>query len=343
MKQRTLLALALLALASLLLLTGCGKLRVIQGVAGSPPAPWDLDLALVPAGDQLRILTFNTWLLWPAGPRRDLRASVIADRLCGYDIVALQEVWHKKHRDLIEEQLCDTYHVIRTDLEGDARDTGLMLLLRKCRFDHGEPVMEEFSTESGLDAMKGKGFLFVEVRVAGAPDDQPLLAIVVTHMQADDQFSLSPRRDRSSQFEQLIHRVSGERGDTGAPLLIMGDLNINALAADEQSEYIEMMEQLRALGDPRDLVQERRWASPCEQATYDTWNDASVGASKRTWQRLDYLIAFGGPEAIVCDSLSIRRFAFKADKGSNKWIGLSDHYGVEALIRLPDRGGPMSP
>lgn len=294
------------------------------------PIPAD-DKALAASEKQIRVLCWNTWLV-PFGAR-DLarRSEKIPEKLTGYDIVGLQEVWRDQDRKRFVETLRDEYHVVGPESCWGHRRSGLMLL---SRFPIENCWSTEYEDESGTDAFMNKGALYVRLRL----DDGKRLDVIVTHVQANDPFSFSAPKDRERQIAALEMFIAKHK-ESEIPRLVMGDFNIDGLPSDPErdtgersAEYEDLMSALGGTSDMDLFRQATKCRSRSQRVTYDSdYNPlARLGRSRET--RLDYLLTHNPDpkRSIACLEVAVRRFTYGKDN-----CPLSDHYAIEAILTTP--------
>jgi endonuclease/exonuclease/phosphatase family metal-dependent hydrolase len=288
-----------------------------------------------------RVLFFNTHLLpaiaqTVAGHRGqdDYRTQAIGTQIANFDIVGLCEVFEARRRDEIvkraQEASASALHVASSPKPTGRHvvSGGLLLLTRYAII--GEPDVLTYASGSrvittGLkaDGLAAKGAIHAVLRVQ---DNPPLdVDCFLTHLE-----SVSPTA-RAEQIAELAKFIS-EHAGADRPLLLMGDLNVEAdfpiNAPGVDTEYRRLTTALQ-FGDRR-LIDV--W--PRLHTTRGGTNDA---LAKEECRRIDYIFLspFGsGSLAWAARNLRVEPFLDAQVKQGS----LSDHAGVacELSLREPD-------
>jgi endonuclease/exonuclease/phosphatase family metal-dependent hydrolase len=282
------------------------------------------------------VLTYNVKMLpglFGNGDEDLARAERIAAlvRQGAYDLVAFQEVFDEDARHLLLDRLrSDLPHVVTKS--GDDwfnEDSGLMIFSRHAF--GADPTFFEWDAVGPLwnhDRWADKGVQIARVQLA----EGLTLVFANLHMQSDRDDPDEYRHLRAAQLQQLGRVLARGLVKTRAPTtlaaLVAGDFNVIA-GSDEHRAM------LQTLKEPRDLFGETH---PDEAGhTIDPAN--TMVSNDEEPQRLDYLLAFdevpgGGPDgsrlpiaSITVDSIGVRPF-------EHAGADLSDHYGVEARLRV---------
>jgi endonuclease/exonuclease/phosphatase family metal-dependent hydrolase len=168
--------------------------------------------AVAPQNDAgIRAGTLNVWgLPWPLAPGRKARLKRIRTWMdqSDLDVVALQEVWGRSRRHLVDEGLGGMTLV----LPDTARDSGLAMATRHTVL---QDQMVVFQARRGPDALKRKGAWFVTLEL---PGDQTL-TVGTLHLQAGP----SPKNAavRRTQVQTVLREMPQ------GPMLLMGDFNLH--------------------------------------------------------------------------------------------------------------------
>lgn len=293
------------------------------------------------------------------------RAAAVLDRISAFDIVALQEVFDTETLEFFSTGTGNGYWALPGPEGGSLlgvvdvpTNSGLLLLVRQQLASHLEqtpPVVRRFlyyaslrhrsqvfQERSGLftaDGWANKGFTLSVVHVGALPDE--FIYVVNTHLQAGS----NDAEIRDSQLRQMKRLLDAE-ADSLHPVLLMGDFNV----ADGTPERESM---LRILGGPVDLFRAANAAArgstydPSRNAYAHHWGDASEPA-----QRLDYLLVRQGTDYILtADQIRVvgddqnEQVFTRLCRNPDTFEGwqfddpsllcyISDHYGVEAHLRL---------
>ena len=284
----------------------------------------------VAADDTLKVITYNVQFL-PGlasmkNERREpaYRARRIVEELKSFDVVALQEVFHGEHKELILDGFREAWggslHVVQSPHPEDRMTSGGCLILTRLPIiQSGSCVYEHYSksSEYGLraDGFAAKGAIHARVaRNAEALDDY--IDVFVTHLEA--------RADhlRPEQYKELATFIGGQ-SDAGHPALLLGDLNTNGLSEFRKSSDSQYVQLMAALADIRPGGFEDLWVRLMGDAHGGTSDQESAEVGKR----IDYVLMSSAPEATPkLDPQSIHVELFRDEK----IYALSDHNAVAA-------------
>lgn len=279
----------------------------------------------------IKVITYNVQFL-PAiassqNERRapEYRANRIAQEVSGFDIVALQETFHKRYRDQIIDEVREAWGgtlnmVVSPKPANRFTNGGCLLLTRLPVLDSHSIVFEHYSSpmKYGLraDGFAAKGV--IHARVARGPDEQDnFIDVYVTHLEA--------RADdlRPLQYEELARFVK-ETSDPSSPVLLLGDFNTRGTleySDDPKSQYSVLMNKLgeaRPIGavvDVWSLLMGRARGGTTEQESPEVGN------------RIDYIL-LGNPNQ---PAAHLKPVSIKVKTYQDPKVGaLSDHNAVEA-------------
>lgn len=287
--------------------------------------------------ESINILTYNTKML-PGifGKNNEKRAELIFDELSKadsqYDIICFQEVFDEDSREIFDRKLKSiNYNTIPYSSDNDwfNEDSGLFFA---SRYDILAHKFSEFNDSQPLTAdwLTDKGILGTALKIT----DEIRLVIINTHLQSSESFN-KVREKQLDQIRRFITRTLDKvknKDKTG--VLILGDLNI---IGDIDQEYNDMK---KFLGYHRDLFRE---INP-DDIGY-TWDGTENSIIKdddpddKDKQRLDYILSYDKVPQLDDNSKSnfmnkINCLSSKVIKLKTNGFDLSDHYGVEAVIRL---------
>ena len=135
--------------------------------------------------DRLRILSLNTWgIVWPIGKDVIPRAQAIGRRFnnLNLDVVALQEVWSEKARDVFREAGAQAGLVDHWSPTSPSEGGGLLVLsrlpIKRSRFIPFQLAgIPEYVHHA--DYWGGKGFAILDLEMAGGT-----IHVLNTHLQA---------------------------------------------------------------------------------------------------------------------------------------------------------------
>ncbi|CAI5710544.1 unnamed protein product [Peronospora destructor] len=180
------------------------------------------------------------WL--KTGDYKDLRVALLLRKMVKFDVVILQEMFEagprqkRFVRDAHAMGFC--YHcgsVWPGLLDYRLIDGGLLILSRY-------PIVERdqlaYSHGSGSDGMCAKGVIYARIQLS--PDLSDSLHVFTTHTQSGDNHKeYSIRLAQLQEMHQFIAKTI--RNDSGVPVLITGDFNLDArhnLVHDKQTEAV---------------------------------------------------------------------------------------------------------
>jgi len=281
------------------------------------------------AAKVLRVITYNVQFLpgmaSAANKRKEphYRAARIAEEVSGFDIVALQETFHPRFRDIILDGLREAWDgqlnvVISPQPEG--RFNGGCLIATRLRIvESGAMIFENFSSpkDYGLraDGYAAKGVIHARIALTGDAQGGTI-DVFVTHLEA-----------RANDLRELQYPEFGAfvkaRSAADRPALIMGDLNTRGTPeyrSDSDSQYHMLMSALMG-GLGRDLSDV--WPA----LMGDAHGGTSEQESEEIGKRIDYVL-LSNPDAagLRLKPLSIRVNLYQ----DPKVVALSDHNAVLA-------------
>ena len=269
-------------------------------------------LGLSAQASDLKILSWNIYLVpWPI--HRSLqneRAQIIGTDLAksDYDVILFQEVFSKEYHDLIWSGLKGSFPY-ETEL---FKNSGFFTLagsglwvVSKTPVKYLEHIF--FDKCSGTDCFASKGAQLVEVQVKGQA-----VQFLNTHVQAwsGDKNDLI----RISQFTQMRHLLEKHKRE-GVAQVIVGDMNTNYR---DKLRVGQLLATLRARS----------------AAMYGTFKYSMDPTN--SWRPegnsnlLDYILTTTDSPAEVLQKKLVRRETVI----HNKMVDLSDHFGIEGVIRL---------
>ncbi|CEO95763.1 hypothetical protein PBRA_004476 [Plasmodiophora brassicae] len=300
---------------------------------------------------ELRVLTMNVWGLYFL-PHVEARVEALGERLHGYDVIALQEVWHARERDALRTAGRQAGLIYAHYFAGGigfpfwpgSHGTGVLVLSRLPIVDvvwkrfliNGKPYKLHHS-----DYLAGRGVGLLRLSSPTGPID-----VFVTHLHAmyvdnpDDDEYLSHRMGQAFETAQFI------RATARAPLVVvMGDFNCwpNSVS----------MCMLRSFVSLRDAWDYCHPTSESRDAAVEDWSGCTFGTPDNAFsykegikpQRLDYVM-FATLDQPLSDprihwslrecSLAIEFMDMAAQAAGTSSppsrIPLSDHWGVKAVF-----------
>ena len=290
----------------------------------------------------LKVIAFNTHLLPQialglAGNRGQsaYRAQAIGERLAGYDLVGLSEVFDNDRRhELIgslQQASGDAFHQVwyPRPRGGGFANSGLLLLSRfpiesqhLLTYRHAS----RFLTHGfRADSFASKGAIHARIRLGGEP--AVLVDCFLTHLESRSAAARARQLDDLARF--IAEHASSER-----PAMLMGDLNV---AADFPI----------AAGGDVDSPYEQMLATLCSSGVdwIDIWpalghgpGGTSVPEKEHGGRRIDYVFV-SAPSRAASHALRPRRVAVERFIDPQVTAGtLSDHAAVECLLEWQPGG-----
>lgn len=279
-------------------------------------------LLLVPMmsfAEDIKLLTWNVFMLpKPINfSKQKERTPLIGKALLNsnYDIILLQEAFIGRFRKDVGRLLKDKYpyqdHLTRSRRLFHFINSGLFILSR-----HPFEVLgwHYFNDCAHSDCLSSKGVLLVEVTTPSGKKVQ----IAMSHMQAwDGKRALEVRRNQIDEIKTLLDTYARPN----VPQLLAGDLNIDGKTVTEYPLALSTL-QMTSTSLEGPLNATNGFKVEC----YKTPGEASDG------QWLDHFwLRTQGTESEV---LYKKVRPFTAIMKGNKECSLSDHYGVEAILKL---------
>lgn len=283
--------------------------------------------------ERIRVITYNVQFLpdpvshLNERPEPEYRATRIAEEVSRYDLIALQELFHVRHKTLLLNRLQSLWssdlQMVSSPLPPGFWTTGGCVLVSK------QPIITQHTTVfthfskpedygTRADGYAAKGVLHARVRRAGRQKDN-FVDVFVTHLEA--------RADdlRPLQYAEVAAFIK-QHSDTDHPALLMGDLNTRGsqeFREDPHSQYSQLMQALansRAGKQWTDL-----WAHLHSNALGGTTRQQASDIGKR----IDYvLLSNPDPPHPQLAPISVDVHLFQDDKVT----ALSDHNAVSAVL-----------
>jgi sphingomyelin phosphodiesterase len=243
---------------------GCAAVALtavpLARAGAAPKAEGAAQPAAAAAARPLRILTDNVMFLpslvadYGHATRADLIAR--ADHLRGHDVVVFQELFENGPSNRLLANLRGRYPhqtpVLGRSRSGWDRTAGDYRALTPedggvavvSRWPIRKRVQYVYKPGCGADWFANKGFVYVQVDVAGTP-----LHVFGTHAQAEDSACRAgqPAAVRAAQFRELDAFVDAQRIPAGQHVVVAGDLNVNRFSP----EYRTMLGNLEVVAPER--------------------------------------------------------------------------------------------
>ncbi len=269
------------------------------------------------AESSLKVMTWNVYML--PKPLKFSNQKTRIDLILGkiknldHDIVVLEESFSRSFRNHMNQVLSEAYPyrlvLGKSGVFKQVMNSGVTILsrwpLKVLDYDF-------YTTCAIADCFASKGFFLVEVT---GPNNQ-IIHLGSTHMQSDSGASIFPgvRKDQLKQIKNLFDQYMRPT----IPQVLIGDLNIDALAGSEFKEAIELlkMESTKLSGTIQ--TSKSHLVSCLGQKPSD----------QETW--IDHIFSNpNGSNLTVTD----KKAFFIQDYVKGEWCDLSDHLPVEAILR----------
>lgn len=254
------------------------------------------------SGDTLKVLTWNVYMLpsmiYPKTFKKARAHEIV--KMPGtknYDIVVLQETFHKSARKIISRGLKKVYPYQYGPLNNkffSFRYNGGVYILSKIPLKVIKQVV--FRACAGYDKYAKKGAVLLE----GTKNNKKF-QVIGTHIQ-----SSAPPDMKNKQFQQIRDQLLDPYKQETVPQIICGDMNTNAY---DDKEYTDM---ITILG------------------TQDGKLTGDKRFTKANGREIDYILLRNNNS----DARVIKRNVIIFEPGDTGIPYLSDHYAVEAVIEF---------
>ena len=263
--------------------------------------------------EKLKILTWNIYMLPFCSPvnGNNRRARAIAQELSksDFDILVFEEAFDFVARKIIRKKLVSKFPFIygpANESFWPFRTNSGIWILSKIPLRKLEEI--EFESRCGIDALARKGAVLFE----GAWQGQNF-QLLGTHLQAD-----SPDEIRRLQCREISLKLLKKYISSNTPQIVCGDFNIDR---DDQENYHFMLTVLDAGNGGLDGNL---------QASYDEVDNDIAKCTNGRRRLIDYFLL---RNAECIKDIERKVIAIKHYK-NNVLSNLSDHYGIEAIIRF---------
>ncbi len=283
----------------------------------------------------LHIFFQNMALLVPKGRYKGKERSKALGKIIAVlrrnpvDVAGLSEVFDDSERKKIKQDLLDLYPYSisgpnRKDFKGDG---GLLLLSRHPFTEHTQSI---FQNAALPDSLASKGLLYL--RITAATQAQAY-DIFLSHTQ-NPNATEDARTDLYKQLSHLDSYIQSVR-DPMIPAILMGDLNVNVLLADQLSQLNSR------LNSPIDAWEvagnKRRWPLGITADDHIAFNkdDPTLPVNDpsrhQIGKRKDLILSWGGMATYpVYSNTEV------VQEETSTGRDLSDHYGIRTTISSRD-------
>ncbi|KAI7872582.1 Endonuclease/exonuclease/phosphatase [Spinellus fusiger] len=289
-----------------------------------------------------------------------------------YDVIAFQESFafgtRRKDRLIREARALGFNHHVESERHYPwevAVDGGLLLL---SRFPIVSSDMIEYPRGSHSDWLARKGALHALVQL----NLSTRLHVYTTHAQASyEPGNQGDRRIRMSQFAALHQLMSTTAKEEGAPVLVMGDFNVDATqhtpmpAPPQQNEYKMMMSVLEGHGIESRfgrMYADPDWLLTLQDIIYQYYQShvVTLGDTIKvngeyvpaetvltdsndlmTMESLDRMLWDSRDSSLTVKSVQLEKFLVSENKALNDeekralpFTQISDHYGLSCVLSL---------
>lgn len=254
----------------------------------------------------LKILTWNIYMLpnMITFTKKNERAKEIGEVLknSDYDVVVLQEAFRKKSKRIIRRYLKKEYpfQVEPPHKLLSLKASSGVWIMSKVKMKKVRSL--SFRSCAGVpDCMARKGATMVEGEKNGRK-----FHLIGTHLQAEDRFPLT----RKKQFKQIWHELISPFSKEEIPLIIAGDLNVNRA---DTTHYTDMLNTLHAEDGMLDGEL---------QSTFSGMYTNPLRLKRQ--EVLDYILLKKNQSKVFSMKRRVKWFRSKLNA-----YNLSDHLGVE--------------
>ena len=259
----------------------------------------------------LKILSWNMYLL-PAKTfmrtAQKARAELIAQQFneSDYDVLVLQEAFHKKARQILAKALKEKYpyQIGPANKGGFIKTNSGLWIVSKYPLEF--VAQTKYEECFGVDCFAKKGALLVEVT-----KDGKTFQIADTHLQAEG--GEKPDNIRISQVKQMTEKLIEAYEKEGVTQLLCGDFNIDI----NEANYKKMMTIVKADNTPTSGALQFTSSAP------DYGTPSSV---------IDYILVRNQSDDDMTFTKEIKLFSRAWQWKGEKREHLSDHIAVEMLI-----------
>ncbi|HXH74858.1 MAG TPA: sphingomyelin phosphodiesterase [Bacteriovoracaceae bacterium] len=275
-------------------------------------------LPMTALAQEIKLLSWNVYMI-PKPilfTKQGIRTSLIIKELLktDHDVVVLQEAFSPVFRMRAYSKLKHKYpyrQLLKRGAGVKFLNSGIFIL---SRYPYKLLSTYNYLRCSGIDCFAAKGALLFEVQHPSGKR----LQIVTSHLQAET--TIAAQTARAHQFQNIKDMLDKHR-EVGVPQIMAGDVNVEGRDGNG-AEYLNLLNTLQMTSGPLsgDLDHTADYPVDCYKI---------ISTYKKTL--LDHiLISENGSDAQVTH----RKVLPFLVKFKYKVCPLSDHYGLEAIIKL---------
>lgn len=282
--------------------------------------------------EELRVITYNVQFLpgiaASANKRKEpeYRAKRIGEEMAKFDVVALNEVFDPRWRDLILEELKkawgDDLNVLISPKPEKQFNGGCLIASRLPFLETNSYIYTHFSDPKDYgvraDGFAAKGVIHARIKRSRDGSDDNFVDVFATHMEARDDDL------RELQYPELAAFIK-ETSSPDRPMLLLGDLNTRGhppYLTDPESQYERLMRHLRSARN--EIVDVWPMLHPDKLGGTSEQESADVG------KRIDYILVAnpdGGKSRLEPETIAVNLYQ------DDRVEALSDHNAVEGVFQ----------
>jgi len=274
-------------------------------------------------------------------PLSSQRSAKFLEHVTSYDILALQEVWDPRYRQVEKYARLNNMHVVgssapsvRNYLKLRFFGGGLMIISKYPIVDHQELVFESGTSSDGFVT---KGVLYAKVQVGPSS----FVHVFNTHLQAsygyEFDFKTNPFASiRKKQLHKLASFIKKVTSSDHHPIVVMGDFNVNARRTPtdggDSEEYIDMLNILHS-EEVYDVVDVLKHFNDGQHPVTYGGQGVRDGHNSVGGQRLDFLFEMRKKGAQHSHKFT-KGHVVPFDVKEEVFTHISDHFGATALMEV---------
>lgn len=286
--------------------------------------------------DVVKVVTYNVQFLpgiaAQANKRKEprYRAEQIGEKMAAFDIVALNETFENKAREIILDKLRDAwgddFNVIASPKPEKQYNGGCVIASRLPFLETNSVYYENYSRpkDYGIraDGFAAKGVIHARIKRSKDASDDDFIDVFATHMEA------RANDLREKQYPELAAFIK-KNSDPDHATLLLGDLNTRGhppYLTDPEAQYARLMGHLKSARS--EFIDVWSHLKPAKLGGTSEQESEDIG------RRIDYiLLANPAAAAHRLTPLDIRVNLHQ----DPRVVALSDHNAVEADFAWPSR------